>query len=98
MSFFQSKPIHAAQNSDGGHAGAEQLKPFSSQSRWEKARVGRLGLLIAVASLTTVAFFADRVRQALSSEASQLLGADLVVVKGEDVRHTSLQNIQQIAS
>jgi hypothetical protein len=30
-------------------------------------RVLAVGLLIAVASLTTVAFFADRVRQALSS-------------------------------
>jgi putative ABC transport system permease protein len=43
-------------------------------------RVLAIGLVIAVTSLTTVAFFADRVRQALSLEASQLLGADLVVV------------------
>jgi putative ABC transport system permease protein len=43
-------------------------------------RVLVVGLLIAVSSLTTVAFFADRVRQALSLEASQLLGADLVIV------------------
>jgi putative ABC transport system permease protein len=43
-------------------------------------RVLVVGLVIAVASLTTVAFFADRVKQALGQEASQLLGADLVVV------------------
>ena len=48
-------------------------------------RVLAVGLLIAVASLTTVAFFADRVRQALSSEASQLLGADLVVVSDRPI-------------
>ena len=43
-------------------------------------RVLAAGLVIAVASLTTVAYFTDRVRQALSQEASQLLGADLVVL------------------
>jgi putative ABC transport system permease protein len=48
-------------------------------------RVLAVGLVIAVASLTTVAFFTDRVRQALSQEASQLLGADLVVVSDHPV-------------
>jgi len=43
-------------------------------------RVLVVALLIGVSSLTTVAFFADRVRQALSVEANQLLGADLVIV------------------
>ena len=43
-------------------------------------RVLAVGLVIAVASLTTVAFFADRVNRALGQEASQLLGADLVVI------------------
>ncbi len=44
------------------------------------ARAGRRLWSIAVASLTTVAFFADRVNQALGQEASQLLAADLVVI------------------
>ena len=43
-------------------------------------RLMAISLLVAVASFTTVAFFADRVKLALSQEASQLLGADLVVV------------------
>jgi putative ABC transport system permease protein len=43
-------------------------------------RVLAIALVVAVASVTTVAFFADRVKQALNREASQLLGADLVVV------------------
>ena len=43
-------------------------------------RVLAVALVVAVASVTTVAFFADRVKQALNREASQLLGADLVVV------------------
>lgn len=43
-------------------------------------RVLAVALVVAVASLTTVAFFADRVGRTLTREASQLLGADLVVV------------------
>ncbi len=43
-------------------------------------RVLAVALIVAVASLTTVAFFADRVGRTLSREANQLLGADLVVV------------------
>ncbi len=48
-------------------------------------RAGELGLLlvalvIAVASLTSVGFFTDRVAQALGREANQLLGGDLVLV------------------
>ena len=49
------------------------------------ARAGELGilalaLLIAVASVTSVGFFADRVGQALVRDAHQLLGADVVLV------------------
>jgi putative ABC transport system permease protein len=42
-------------------------------------RILALALVVAVASVTSVAFFADRVRQALVSEAHQLLGADAVL-------------------
>lgn len=52
---------------------------------WRDHRAGELALIataivIAVASVTTVGFFADRVHQALSRQANQLLGADLVIV------------------
>src|SRR2546421_4649854 len=43
-------------------------------------RVLLLALLIAVASVTTVGFFADRVQAALDSQANELLGGDLVVI------------------
>ncbi len=51
------------------------------------ARAGELRLLVAalvvaVAALTAVGFFADRVRQALEREANQLLGADLLLIAG----------------
>ena len=56
------------------------LRMLARDWRAGELRVLVAGLLIAVSSLTTVAFFTDRVRQALSLEASQLLGADLVIV------------------
>jgi putative ABC transport system permease protein len=43
-------------------------------------RVLAAALVVAVASVTTVGFFADRVSQALVRDAHQLLGADLVLV------------------
>ncbi len=51
---------------------------------WRDQRAGELTLIalaivIAVASVTTVGFFTDRVHQALSRQANQLLGADLVI-------------------
>lgn len=51
---------------------------------WRDHRAGELALIavaivIAVASVTTVGFFTDRVHQALSRQANQLLGADLVL-------------------
>jgi putative ABC transport system permease protein len=43
-------------------------------------RVLAVALVVAVASITSVAFFADRVGRALVRDAHQLLGADLVLV------------------
>jgi putative ABC transport system permease protein len=43
-------------------------------------RVLAMALVVAVASITSVAFFADRVGSALVRDAHQLLGADLVLV------------------
>ena len=39
-----------------------------------------IALVLAVASVTSVGFFADRLHQALTGEARQLLGADVVLV------------------
>jgi len=46
-------------------------------------RVLAAALVIAVASVTSVAFFADRVRQALVRDAHQLLGGDLLLIADE---------------
>ncbi|MDA1118463.1 MAG: FtsX-like permease family protein [Proteobacteria bacterium] len=45
-----------------------------------EVRVLAMALVVAVASITSVAFFADRVSHALVRDAHQLLGADLVLV------------------
>jgi putative ABC transport system permease protein len=53
-------------------------------------RAGELALIataivIAVASVTTVGFFTDRVHQALGRQANQLLGADLVIASDRPI-------------
>src|SRR5258708_8437400 len=42
-------------------------------------RVLALALVLAVGGVASVAFFADRVRQALTREAHQVLGADVLM-------------------
>jgi putative ABC transport system permease protein len=61
------------------------LFSFSWRMLRRDARGGELRLLaaalvVAVAALTAVGFFTDRVRQALERESHQLLGADLLLV------------------
>lgn len=58
--------------------------PFALRLLRRDARAGELRLLVAalvvaIAALTAVGFFADRLRQALEREAHQLLGADLLL-------------------
>ena len=55
------------------------LRMLARDWRAGELRVLALALLIAVASVTSVSFFADRVRQGLSREAHQLLGGDLLM-------------------
>ena len=54
---------------------------------WEagELRVLLVALFIAVASVTTVGFFADRVQAALDRQANELLGGDLVVIADKPI-------------
>src|SRR5262252_4592903 len=61
------------------------LRLLARDWRAGELRVLLIGLIVAVASLTSVAFFTDRVRLALTLEASQLLGADLVVISDHPI-------------
>ncbi|OGA58084.1 MAG: hypothetical protein A3G81_24980 [Betaproteobacteria bacterium RIFCSPLOWO2_12_FULL_65_14] len=65
---------------DGGDSMKQALKMLLRDWRAGELRVLAMALVIAVASTTSVAFFADRVSQALLRDAHQLLGADLVLV------------------
>ena len=56
------------------------LRMLARDWRAGELRVLVIALVVAVASVTSVGFFADRVRQALTREAHQLLGADLVMI------------------
>lgn len=59
------------------HQGARML---ARDWRAGELRVLAMALVVAVASITSVGFFADRVSRALFRDAHQLLGADLVLV------------------
>jgi putative ABC transport system permease protein len=59
-------------------------------------RVLAVGLIVAVASLTTVAFFADRVKQALSAEANQLLGADLMLISDRPIAASFAERAREL--
>ena len=59
-------------------------------------RILAAALVIAVASVSAVAFFADRVSRALERDAHQLLGADLVLVSDHPWRsEIDLQGLQK---
>ncbi len=61
------------------------LRLFVRDWRAGELRVLIAALIIAVGSVTTVSFFADRVGRTIVHEASQLLGADLVVVSDRPI-------------
>ncbi|HXM83035.1 MAG TPA: FtsX-like permease family protein [Burkholderiales bacterium] len=58
----------------------QSLRMLARDWRAGELRVLAAALVIAVASVSSVAFFADRVSQALVRDAHQLLGADLVLL------------------
>ena len=58
----------------------QSLRMLLRDWRAGELRVLAMALVVAVASTTSVAFFADRVGRALVRDAHQLLGADLVLV------------------
>jgi putative ABC transport system permease protein len=59
---------------------AMALRMLLRDLRAGELRLLALAMIVAVASLTSVSFFTDRVRQALTREANQLLGGDLLLV------------------
>lgn len=67
-----------------------QILTQSARMTWRDWRAGELRLLaaalvIAVAAVTSVGFFVDRLRLGLERDASQLLGADVVFVSDKPI-------------
>ena len=70
---------------------------FALRLLWRDGRSGEIGLLaaaivIAVASLTTVGFFTNRIEQALTRQSNQLLGADLTIGSDRPLQPAFEQN------
>lgn len=68
---------------------------------WRDARAGELRLLIlalvvAVAAVSSVGFLADRVGRALERDASQMLGADLLLEADEAIPDAFLQHAREL--
>lgn len=81
--------------------------PFVSAWRWALTQTRRdlrassmrflmLAVVLAVAALTAVAFFADRIERGLSRDAAQLLGGDAVVVADQPVPPSFTQSAQAL--
>ena len=61
------------------------LRMFRRNAKSTEARVLLFALLIAVMSVTTVSFFADRVESALNRQANELIAADGVVISDKPI-------------
>jgi len=72
------------------------------QSLWRDLRAGELRLLLlavvlAVAALTSVGFFADRLKAGLQRDAAQLLGGDAVVVSDDAIAQSLLTQAHSLS-
>jgi putative ABC transport system permease protein len=80
------------------------LRMLGRDWRAGELRVLAAALVVAVASITSVGFFADRVSRALVRDAHQLLGADLVLVSdhawkpaiAEEIARRGLQRAEAV--
>ena len=62
-----------------------------------EVRVLALAVVVAVASISAVSFFSDRIGQALTLQANELLGGDLVLGSTEPLKEATVQLGQQYA-
>ena len=65
---------------------------------WRSGELRLIGIaiLIAVACLTSVAFFTDRVKRATESQASELLAADLVLVSSKKIDEIYIEQARKL--
>ncbi|MES2832265.1 MAG: FtsX-like permease family protein [Pseudomonadota bacterium] len=73
----------------------QSLRMTARDWRAGELRFLLLALIVAVASLSSVGFFVDRMRTGLSRDANQLLGADLVVSADQPINPAWLAEAQR---
>ena len=70
---------------------ALSLRALRRDWRAGELRILVIALVIAVASMTAVGFFTDRVRKAMDQQAAELLAADLVLASSDPIRGERLE-------
>ncbi len=71
------------------------LRALRRDWRSGEIRVIGLALIVAVAAVTAVGFFTDRVERAMSRQATELLGADLVIASSAPVQASILEEARR---
>ena len=71
------------------------LQMLRRDIRAGELRVLLLALVVAVASVSSVGFFTDRIQQALRLQANELLAADLVISADHPIRESFVQQAQR---
>lgn len=71
------------------------LRSLTRDLRAGELRVLTLALVVAVASVTAVGFFTDRIGRAVERQAADVLAADLVASSGFEIPVALLDNIRQ---
>ena len=61
------------------------VRAFARDWRAGELRLLVLSLVVAVAAMTSVGFFIDRLRASLERDAAQLIGADLVIISDQPI-------------
>lgn len=100
-----AKGGNARSGLDAGACGKVRVMTMSFlqlgwRTLWRDARAGELRLLwvavtLAVAALTSVAFFANRLEAGLERDARQLLGGDVVIASQDGQLQSFVQRAQQ---
>ncbi len=68
------------------------LRMLRRDWRAGEVRILALAIVVAVASISAVGFFTDRIGQILALQANELLGGDLVIASSQPLPETVLQN------
>ena len=71
------------------------LKGLQRDWRAGELRLIAGAIVIAVASLTTVNFFTDRVRKAIETQATELLAADLVLRSSRAIEQSNIEKASE---